>query len=189
MTTGAGVKVVVDLLQKEITYTVNILLQMAYRIESGRGLSGEGYMSRTHEIIERGFRTWVTEQKLQSVHFEIYDPQSDKAYEVGNVYLTYIADPVEQVVKPPIEQLESLFTKLKKLPPGAQFRVVVHNAPGYSEVPGWYLTTLKDLMGGVAEEIEVGDEKHGFGRMWGKVVYTIGNWGGKQQDQHKGANT
>jgi hypothetical protein len=64
MSTGTGVQVMVDLLEKTVNYTVNILLQLAYRIEGGRGLSDAGYMSRLHETIERGFRTWVSEQKL-----------------------------------------------------------------------------------------------------------------------------
>jgi hypothetical protein len=173
-------------MQKEINYMVNILLQMMYRIEYGRGLSKAGYMARTHEIIERGLRTWLTEQKLQTVFIEIYDPTADKSYERGEVTITYTADPTEKVVKPPVEKLEKLFKKLKKLPPGAQFRIVVNNAPGYSEVPGWYSTTLKDFMGGVAEEIEVDDEAHGYGRLWGRLVLKIGNWDGNQHSQHSG---
>jgi hypothetical protein len=43
-------------------------------------------------------------------------------------------------------------------------------------------------MGGVSEEIEVGDEEHGFGHVMGRVVYTLSNWGGKQQDQNNGVN-
>jgi hypothetical protein len=148
MSTGTVVRLVVDLIQKEINFTVNTLLQMAYRIESGRGLSSDGYMSRRHQSIERGLRAWVTEQTLVAVMFEIFDPQADEAYERGEVTLTYAADPIEdeQVVK---------------------------------------LTRLRDLKGGVAEEIEVGEE-YGFGHMKGKVVYTIGNWDGHQQDQHNG---
>jgi hypothetical protein len=136
-------------------------------------------MARNHEIIERGFRTWLTEEKLQKVHFELYDPDSDHAYEVGVVSLEYIADPREEVVKPPIDELEKLFQKLRKLPPGAKFRVVVTTAPGASEVEGWYPTTLRPLLGGVKEDIEVGS--HGFGHVSGKTRYLIGNWDGQER--------
>ena len=67
MSTGTVVKLNVDLIQKETNYTVNTLLQMGYRIESGRGLSSDGYMSRSHENIEKGFRAWVTEGTLLGV--------------------------------------------------------------------------------------------------------------------------
>jgi hypothetical protein len=181
MSTGAGVQVKVDLLEKAVNYTVNILLQLAYRVEGGRGLSGAGYMSRLHEIIERGFRTWVSEQKLIFVRFEIYDPTSNQAYEVIQANLTYIDDPREKAVKPPIDQLEKLMKRLKKLPSDAKFGVIVQNAPSASDVPGWQPSAFKELIGGLSEEIEVGDEEHGFGHVLGKIIYRIGNWGGNQQ--------
>jgi hypothetical protein len=164
-----------NLVEKSVTYMANTLLQMGYRIEHGR-VPGSRYMSRTHQIILIGFTTWLAEEKLLDITFEIYDPQSDKAYEVGVVEMEYLADPNEEnVVKPPIEQLEALFTRLQKLPDGAQFRVVVNTAPGASEVEGWYPTTLKELMGGVKEDIDVGDS-HGFGPIKGKTRYRISNW-------------
>ena len=146
-------------------------------------------MSRLHEIIERGFRTWVSEQKLLFVRIQIYDPTSNQAYELVQVNLTYTTDPIEAVKPPPIEQLEALMKKLKKLPSDAKFGVIVQNAPGASEVPGWSPAAFKELMDGVSEEIVVGDEEHGFGHILGKIVYTISNWGGKQQNQHFGVNT
>ena len=127
-------------------------------------------------------------RRIPGVTYELFDPQLDAAYEHGKVSLTYTADPNEKVVKPPIEQLESLFQKLEKLPSGAKFRVVVHTAPGASDVPGWQPTQLRELKGGVAQAIEVGDEEYGFGRIKGKVVYTIGNWSGQQHHQHNGCN-
>jgi hypothetical protein len=78
--------------------------------------------------------------------------------------------------------------KLQKLPSDAKFGVIVQNAPGASEVSGWQPAAFKELMGGVSEEIEVGDEEHGFGHVMGRVVYTLSNWGGKQQDQNNGVN-
>ena len=184
MSTGTSVKVTVNLLEKAITYTVNVLFQLGHRIEGGRGLSGGGYMSRSHSHLERGFTTWVSEQTLLFVRFELYSSQSNKAYEYVQVNLTYLADPIERVVRAPIEQLEGIMKKLRKLPSDAKFNVIVKTAPGASEVPGWSRAEFKPLIGPVAEEIEVGDEEHGFGHITGKVVYTISNWSEDQQDQH-----
>jgi hypothetical protein len=50
MSTGTSVTVSVNILEKAITYTVNVLFQLGYRIEGGRGLSGGGYMSRLHDV-------------------------------------------------------------------------------------------------------------------------------------------
>jgi hypothetical protein len=177
-------KLKVNLLEKAVTFMANILLQMGYRISHWR-VPGSRYMSRTHQILEDGFRTWLTEGTLLDVNFEIYDPLTDKAYEVGVVELEYLADPNEDeenvVKKPPIDQLEGLFTRLQTLPEGAKFRVVVNTAPGASEVEGWYPTVLKEFMGGVKEDIEVGDG-HGFGHIKGKTRYLISNWGEQGED-------
>jgi hypothetical protein len=142
-------------------------------------------MSRTHQIIENGFRAWLAEEKLLDVRFEIFDPHSDKAYEVCVVALEYVADPNEDdanvVKKPPIEQLEALCTRLPQLPEDAKFRVMVHTAPGASEVEGWYPTVGKELMGGVKEDIEVGGG-HGFAHIKGKTRYLISNGNVKGDD-------
>jgi len=123
--------------------------------------------------IERGIQTWLGEQKLLSAHYEIYDPETDKAYERCQIDLTYIIDAREEVVKPPIEELDALLRKLPKLPPGAKLRIVVTKAPGASEVEGWYPTTLRPFVGGSTEDITVGDNAHGFGHIWGRVVYKV----------------
>lgn len=162
--------------EKTATYTTNCLMRIGYRIEYGR--VGSNYMTQHHQPLEEGFRTWIAEQTLEAVHYEIYDPVSNKAYEVGMIRLDYFADPNEEVVKPPIEELERLFTRLNTLPPGAQFRCVVTTAPNATKLPGWQPTQLKDLMGGGKEDVSVGS--FGFGHAKGSFIYRLGNWDGKQ---------
>jgi hypothetical protein len=164
----------------------NCLIQIGFRIENGRGLGG--YMCQNLECIERGFKTWLGEQKLLSAHYEIYDPSTDKAYERCQIDLHYITDANEQVVKPPIEQLETLLKTLDRLPPGAQLRVVAMRAPGASIVEGWYPTELKPFFGGSSEDIHVGDTDHGFGHIWGRICYRVGKWRGHQQNETQGIN-
>jgi hypothetical protein len=134
-------------------------------------------MMKHHQSLEEAFRTWIAEQTLQTMHYEIYDPSSDTAYEVGVVSLDYFADPNEEVVKPPVSELEQLLARLNTLPAGAQFRCVVTTAPGATKIPGWTSTRLKDLMGGTKEDVSVGS--FGFGHAQGSLVYRIGNWDGK----------
>src|SRR5437773_629163 len=87
MTTTTKLKIGVELLEKSTIYTSNIVTQIGYRIENGRGL--RGYMQANQEWIERGIQTWLGEQKLLSAHYEIYDPETDKAYERCQIDLTY----------------------------------------------------------------------------------------------------
>jgi hypothetical protein len=171
MTTTTKLKIGVNLLEKSTIYTSNCITQLGYRIENGRRLPG--YMQANQEWIERGIQTWLGEQKLLSAHYEIYDPATDKAYERCQIDLTYIFDAREEVVKPPIEELDALLRKLPKLPPGAKIRIVVTKAPGASDVKGWYKTELRPFVGGSTEDITVGDNAHGFGHIWGRVVYKV----------------
>jgi hypothetical protein len=112
------------------------------------------------------------------VYYEIYDPVSDKAYETAEINFDYYADPNEEVVKPPVEELEALFSRLSALPAGAQFRCVVTTAPNATKIPGWTSTRLKDLIGGTKEDVAIGS--FGYGHAQGSVQYRIGNWDSKR---------
>ena len=181
MSTTATVKVGVNLFEKAMVYLVNCIMQIGFRIEHGR-VQGGHYMTDYMEIIERGLRVWLTEQKLLKVHFELSPPGAEEAYERCTVELAYLADPKEEVTKPPIKQLEDLFTRLEKLPADAQFGLLVSLAPGYTEVPGWGPPTkLKELMGGVKEEYKVGS--HGFGHIDAMTTYLIANRHSKPADR------
>jgi hypothetical protein len=186
MSTTTVLKLGVNLMMKSTIFMTNCLTQIGYTIENGRGLGG--YMCQNQEWIERGFQTWLGEQKLLSAHFEIYDPSTDKAYERCQIDLHYTTEATEQVVKPPIEQLETLLKKLDKLPPGAQMRVVAMKAPGASAVEGWYPTELKPFISGDTEDIEVGDKEYGFGHTWGKIVYKVVKRFARAQNETQGIN-
>jgi hypothetical protein len=164
----------VNTLTMEINFSVNSIMRTAYRIEHGR--TGGDFMTRYHQVIENGIRTWIAEETLEAVHFELYDPTSNLAYEKGRISLQYTADPREEAVKPPIEELESFFTRLEKLPPDAKFRLVVTTAPNATKIPAWTSTNLLDLKGGQKEKVDFGS--HGFGRIEGKLQYEISNWSG-----------
>jgi hypothetical protein len=182
MSATTVLKLGVDLLEKSVNFAVNCLILLGYRIEAERGL--KGYMTRNQEWIERGIRTWVSEQKLLSLHYEIYDEESDKAYERCQIDLKYFTNPQgQEVVKPPVEQLEALLRQLEKLPPTARFRVVAMKAPGASEVEGWVPTTLREFLDGDPEDIEVGDKEHGFGHIWSRIVYKVAKRYAKKQNQ------
>jgi hypothetical protein len=187
MSTTTIVKVGVNLFEKAMVYMVNCLMQIGFRIEHGR-VQGGHYMTDLMEIIERGLRVWLTEQKLLKVIFELSPPASEEAYERCTVEISYITDPTEEVLKPPIEQLEDLMSRLAKLPADAQFGLLVTLAPGYTEVPGWGPpTTLKELMGGVKEEYAVGTDGYGYGPIKGTIVYTVANWqAGQPPDEPRG---
>lgn len=180
--TTTTMKLSVNLMEKTAVYIANCLITLGFRIEHLR--VGSDYMRRHLERIEAGFKTWAGEFSLETVVYEVYSPQADKAYEKGVVTLEYYADPTEEQedVKPvPTEDLETLCQRLAKLPDDAKFRVVVTLGPNASTVPGWSPTYLRELMGGAKEDVDVGS--FGFGHASGTLQYRIGNWSEEQQGQ------
>jgi hypothetical protein len=169
------IRVEVDLITQAVVYQVNTLMQMGYRIEHHR-CEGGRHMMDNQESYEQALRVWLTEQKLERVHFELYSPQTNTAYEHCEVEISYLAEPKTTVTKPPVAKLEELLTTLAKLPRDAQFRLVVHVADGATEIPGWSPTSLRDLYGGLKEEHVVGDEAHGYGPVEGRVRYYVSNY-------------
>jgi hypothetical protein len=176
MTTSTIIKTEMNLMTTTAVYMTNCLIQLGFRIEAGRGLSG--YMTENQTVIEAGLRTWLGEMTLLSVVFELFDPTADEAYEVFTVEINYLTDPHEEgeVVKPPLAELENVLKKLQRLPPGARFRVVARRAPGFTHVDGWSPTALKPFKGGKTEQVEVGDKDFGYGLAMGRITYTRGKW-------------
>jgi hypothetical protein len=176
MSTTTTIKVEVSLFEKSMVYLVNMLLRLGLRIEAGRVEKGS-YIAKYLDMLERGLRIWVTEGKLLAIHYELYSPGADKAYERCVVELSYSDDPAEAVAKPlPVDAFEALFQKLAKLPPDASLRVLVGLAPGYTEVPGWGDDgSLKDLWGGMKAEHTIGS-RFGYGPIEGEARYFESNW-------------
>ena len=173
MSTTTIINTSMNLLTMTAVYMSNCLIQLGFRIETGRGLSG--YMTYNQAVIERGLRTWLGEGTLLSLHMELFDPATvDDAHEVFTFPINYLTEPQEEAVKPPLEQLEVFLKKLPQLPPGSRFRVVATKKPGYTPVDGWFPTKLRKI-GEVAEKVEIGDE-FGYGLATGKITYTRGKW-------------
>ena len=144
-------------------------------------------MTARHEFYEKSIRTWLTEEKLLAVYYELFDPKMDEAYEVAKIILDYTTEPKEEVVIPHVEQMEAMFKKLRDLP-GAKFRLVVTRAPGYTHVDGWVPTKLKSLKGGEAQTMTIGDQKFGYGPISGELVYTVSNWHGQEDEKTEGTS-
>ncbi len=180
MSTTTNIRVGVDLLTKGVVYTTNSIMRIAFRLEHHRVPSGH-FMVDHADLIEKGLKVWLREGHLLAVHMELAPPDGDEAYDRCTVDLTYHEDPKEQVAKAPMEQLEEFLGTLEKLPPDAQFRLIVGLKPGYTEVPGWgEPASLLDLKGGVKQEHEIGSG-FGFGPISGQIRYYESNWNSQGQ--------
>ena len=169
--TEQKVNVSVNLMEKSVTYMSNTLFQIKFKIAQGRGLSPD-YLVQNREILENGFFAWLSEQTLLSVHFEVIAPDGSKALERWDLSFDYRADPDETVEKPPVQQIEEACRKLRSLPPGTNYRILVETKPEASEVQGWHETEFLPF----AEKSNQEFSNWGYGHIFGKLWYREGTW-------------
>jgi len=169
--TKQRVEVSVNVMERSVTYMANTLFQLAFKIARERGLPPD-YITANRDILERGFFTWLAEQTLQSLHFEIVSPDSRKALERWDVSFDYSADPDPDVRKPPIEELASVCKKLRSLPHGTYYRILVTTKPGASKVEGWYDTSFMPFTASRKEALP----GWGYGNIGANLWYREGTW-------------
>ncbi len=175
MSTTTSLKVGVDLLMHAAVFAVNCILQIAFRVEACR-LSAGRYMIDHADDIEKALKIWLREQSLRAVVLELYSPDTGTSYEECRVEMDYLADPKTEATRPNIARLEDVCKKLSQLPSDAQFGFVVCVAEGATKVPGWEPCEVKALAGGLKAEHTVGDGPHGYGQIFGRIIYREGNW-------------
>ena len=169
--TKQKVEMKVNVFQKSVTYQVTTLFQVMFRITKARGLASS-YITNNRDVLERGFFTWFSERMLETLYFEIVTEDGSKALERWEVNFDYSDNPDPEVRKPPIEQLESFCKKLRTLPRGTYYRILVQTKPGASEVEGWYPTSFKPF----SQSNEKSFSGYGFGNIGAKLWYREGKW-------------
>lgn len=168
------VDVSVNVMQKSVTFMVNTLFNLMFRITNARGLRPD-YITANREIIENGFFIWLSEQTLESLHLEIISPDSSRALERWDVSFDYSAEPDPEVRKLPVEEIAAIRNRLRSLPRGTYYRIVVHTKPEASKVEGWHPTMMKPF----AMAREEAFPEWGYGHIGGKLFYREGKWDGK----------
>jgi len=167
-----GVGVGVNIVEKSVTYVSNTVIQLLFRIAHKRGLD-PSYIQGNLDVIEKGLRTWLSEQKLRALLLQVFVADKDDALENWETMFEYYADPKEEVRKPPVQEIEKACEGLAKLPPGATYRIFASLDPDATEVDGWVPGTPKSLVAALEKVFE----DWGFGQVGAKVRYQGGNWG------------
>lgn len=174
--TDQKVDVNVNVMEKSITYISNSLFQLFLRITNGRNLPPD-YITSNRDILEKGFFTWCSEQSLKSVHLEIISPDSARAVERWDIALSYSSDPDSEVKKTPVSQIADVCKKLKGLPRGSQYRILVQTEPWASRVNGWSETSFKPFK----EKSMKNFSGFGYGHIHGKLYYREGSWNSEEK--------
>jgi len=169
--TKQRVGVTVNVMEKSVTYMSNSLFQLGFKITKERGLSPD-YLVDNRDILERGFFTWLSEQSLLSLHVEIISPDGKKALERWDLKFDYSAEPDMRVQKPPVEEVKEVSRRLRTLPEGVTYRIVVETKPDASDIEGWYETDFFPF----SQTNESSLPGWGFGNIFGKLLIREGSW-------------
>ena len=134
----------VNILERSVTFTVNIVFQTVFKIIGGRGLQAD-YLIDSRKVIEDGLFAWLSEQTLISLHVEIFRPGQDSCIERWDFDFEYRAEMDENITPPPLQELEEIFGKLDALPAGSDYQFAVRLKSPHVRVRGWSPAPMKAL--------------------------------------------
>lgn len=160
----------VNLITTSATAVTNMIFRVLLDIARERGLSSN-YLADRREVIEKGLFTWLSEEAMKFLRFEVSFPDSNKALEVFELNFEYIANGNRELQKPDIQRLHEFCAALDALPQGAQYVIKVQNESWASQVEGWVPSTFKEVDGGRRELTEFV-----YGSIAASVSYRRGNW-------------
>jgi hypothetical protein len=127
-------------------YVANEALRTQMEIVGSRGLNID-YIASDLEVISKGYRTWLTTRHLKKAILEIYDPRTDKAVERWDLCFDYdssgTGDPRE--FRTEMGKLKDFVSKLRKLPPGCEYHIIVELGDGAPLVQGWEPCSLRSI--------------------------------------------
>lgn len=164
-------KAVVNTFNKSVNYTVSCVFQELFETTKARGLKPDKIVN-DRKVIENALFTWTSEKSLREIHLEVFIPGSDKALERWETIIEYSSDPKEEVEEVPVQKIRELCKKLKKLPGGADYRIVVCLAENASDIEGWASTNLRDM----DEDFTSDVDGFGYGNIFSKIRYRKGKW-------------
>jgi hypothetical protein len=104
------------------------------------------YLSGNWDAIELGLMTWIKEGSLAEVYLEFGDANNPLAvFEVPIEYY-FTGDAKEEYVANRV-RLARLAAKIREVPRGTAYRVVVSHNGEHTDVSGWSPTNLADRSG------------------------------------------
>jgi hypothetical protein len=165
---STGIRVNVS--QQSVTYTVNSVVMVIFRLAYARGLPAD-YMIAHREDIDRGLGVWVAEQTLRWVILEVFVQGEDHALERYEFDFEFTARASEEAREPPVSEIEEFCKRLDHLPEGATYRVVAQTAPNATAVPGWIATSVRPLHETASRTFEV----WGLGAVTTSLTYRGGS--------------
>jgi hypothetical protein len=131
------------------THVATNLLGGIRSIIRGSGLNPDRLRDQWGTL-EHGTATWLASRHLKMVTLEVYDPGKRPTDLVGRFDFTidygyYPGGDGELWLDP--DTVAYTIRKNGSFPARCQYRIVIDNAPGYAEIPGWTATAYRSTAG------------------------------------------
>jgi PAS domain-containing protein len=143
---------------KATNYVANEVFRVWLIILSQRGQNNAGLLQQ-REVINNGLFTWLATHHLKKAILEIFQPSSSEAVERWDMEFTYAnptiediadEDEVDEVWKTYLDEITPFMARMKALPAGTLYRVVVDLEDEVDGIPpppvsGWEAATLRNI--------------------------------------------
>lgn len=136
------------------TYVATNMLLGLKQLIAASGLSAKKLMGEW-DTLELGCATWLASGHLRRLVLEVYDPALPEGsdligrFDFDVVYDYYASGDGELWMDP--DTVSWTVRKNGSYPSNCSYRVVVDNAPGRADVPGWSSTSFRSTTGFVRQ--------------------------------------
>jgi len=134
-----------------VTYVTDKMLMSLKEIIRCSGLSPKKFTSQW-ATLQQGINTWLNSRELETVHLEVYTPQTNAL--VGrwdfDIYYGTTGDGGMWVNT---DEIKYAITKTGQWPSTCSYRIILTTKPGSQEVDGWSTTTFRSTEGFVRQSL------------------------------------
>lgn len=144
-----------------ITYVADNIIKSFKDILLYSGLD-PSKLAADRDVLLRGISTWIASGHLRTIVLEVFNPATDKLVGRWDIHISYEWADGDGQFWTDTEMIRFAIAKAGILPSRAGYRIVVDNAPGRPDVPGWSSTTFRSTTGMIEQRVGTTVEASGL---------------------------
>ena len=144
-----------------VTYVADNILKSLKDILLYSGLDPAN-LATDRDVLHRGISAWIESGHLRLIVLEVFDPATNDLVGRWDVKVSYEWTGGDGHFWVDTDLIRFAIKKTGVLPSSARYRIVVTNAPGRPDVPGWSPATLRSTVDMVEQRIGTAVEAGGL---------------------------
>ncbi len=135
-----------------LNYVSDRMLRSIHQIIAESGLDVSAFTDQW-AVVNRGLTKWMETQDLESVHLEVYDPDTDRLITRWDLNVLYEAGSEDGGFHEDPEAILSAILKAGHVPARCRYRILATTKDGRPDVEGWSRTTARSVDGMVRQSV------------------------------------